>query len=301
MRGSGRPDRELTGTRQTDATAAIEMTTPGVVLSGGGASPPEEARLNRQREPLPTRVDSLPDLPDAYARELDRALAALSVVLDPAARAAIDGHVRLLIAWNAAINLTAITEPAAVARLHVADSLAALEVLRAGPHATVLDLGSGGGFPGLPLAAALPAARVLLVESVAKKSGFLDAARRAVGLAEHVSVATTRVESLRTAGPRAGWDVVTARAVGPLDELVELALPVLAIGGRLVAWKRGDLTGELAAGGRAAAALGGSAPRVYPVPEAAGLAGHVLVVVRKDRPTPAGYPRDPAARKRRPW
>lgn len=277
------------------------MTTPGVALSGGGASPPEEARLNRQREPLPTRVDSLPDLPSEYARELDRALAALSVDLDPAARAAIDGQVRLLLAWNAAINLTAITELAAVARLHVADSLAALVVLRAGPHATVLDLGSGGGFPGLPLAAALPATRVLLVESVAKKAAFLEAARRAVGLADRVSVATTRMESLRPAGQDAGWDIVTARAVGALDELVELSLPVLAIGGRLVAWKRGDLTEELGAGSRAAAALGGSAPQVHRVPEAAGLEGHLLVVVRKDRPTPVAYPRDRAARKRRPW
>jgi 16S rRNA (guanine527-N7)-methyltransferase len=272
-----------------------------VALSGGGASPPQEARLNRQREPLPTRVDPLPALPPDYTHELERALAALSVDLDPEARAAIDGHVRLLLAWNTAINLTSITDPGAVARLHVADSLAALEVLRAGPHATILDLGSGGGFPGLPLAAALPASRVLLVESVARKATFLDVARRTLGLADRVSVAAARVESLRPADPAAGWDIVVARAVGPLGDLVELSMPVLAFGGRLVAWKRGDLTSELAAGDRAATALGGSAPRVHRVPAAAGLPGHVLIVVRKDRPTPAGYPRDPAARKRGPW
>ncbi|MBA3876806.1 MAG: 16S rRNA (guanine(527)-N(7))-methyltransferase RsmG [Anaerolinea sp.] len=299
--------------------------------AGGGSprrrrAPPEEARLNRQREPLPTRIDSLPDLPDAYARELDRALGALRVVLDPAARAAIDGHVRLLLAWNAAINLTAITEPAVVARLHVADSLAALHVLRAGPCATLLDLGSGGGFPGLPLAAALPGTRALLVDSVAKKVAFLDAVRRAVGLADRVGAAATRAEALRPAGAEAGWteagraeaagaeaagaeagraeagwEVVTARAVGRLNELVELALPLLAVGGQLVAWKRGDLDEELAAARRAAAALGGDPPMVHPVPTALGLEGHVLVVVRKERPTPTGYPRDPAARKRRPW
>lgn len=272
-----------------------------MALSGGGASPPEEARLNRQREPLPTRVESLPDLPPEYARELDRALAALRVALDAAARAAIDGHVRLLLAWNAAINLTAIAEPAAVARLHVADSLAALEVLRGGPHATLLDLGSGGGFPGLPLAAALPGTRVLLVESVAKKAAFLEAARHAIGLADRVSVATARMESLRPAGREGGWDIVTARAVGSLADLVELSLPVLAIGGRLVAWKRGDLPEELASGRRAAAALGGAEPQVHRVPEAARLERHVLIVIRKDRPTPAGYPRDPAARKRGAW
>jgi 16S rRNA (guanine527-N7)-methyltransferase len=219
--------------------------------------------------------------------------------------------VRLLLAWNAAINLTAITDPAEVARRHVADSLTAFDVIRGGPHASLLDLGSGGGFPGLPLAAALPATRVLLVDSTAKKAAFLEAVRQALGLADHVTVAAGRAEALAPggaattsgAGPAEGGhhDVVTARAVGPLDDLVELSLPLLAMGGRLVAWKRGDLAGELAAARRAVTALGGGVPVVHAVPEALGLAGHALVVVRKEGPTPAGFPRDPAARKRRPW
>jgi 16S rRNA (guanine527-N7)-methyltransferase len=277
------------------------MTTPGVALSGGCASPPEEARLNRQREPLPTDVSSLPALPAAFGRELERALDVLGLTLTAEARTAIDGHVRLLLAWNRAINLTAITDPAEVARRHVADSLAAADVIRAGSRATLIDVGSGGGYPGLPLAAVLPETRVLLVDSTAKKIAFLDAARRAVGLAGRVEVAATRAESIRPGAPGTGWDVVTARAVGPLDQLVELALPILALGGRLVAWKRGDISIELAAAGRAAAALGAAQPVVHPLPEALGLAGHALVVVRKDAATPAGYPRDPAARKRRPW
>ena len=227
---------------------------------------------------------------------------------------------RLLLAWNVAINLTAITDPADLARRHVADSLTALDLIRADQHATLLDLGSGGGFPGLPLAAALPASHVLLVDSTVKKAAFLDAARRAVGLAGRVAVAASRAEALapagaeeyqgarggarngaRHAGDGAGRDVVSARAVGSLDDLVELALPLLAVGGRLVAWKRGDLSRELAAAGRAGTALGGGEPSVHPVPEALGLAGHALVVVRKERPTPAGFPRDQAARRRRPW
>lgn len=225
------------------------------------------------------------------------------MTLDPAARAAIDGHVRLLLAWNEAINLTAITEPEAIARLHVGDSLTALDELRAGPHATLLDIGSGGGFPGLTLAAALPETRARLVDSVAKKVAFLDAARRVVGLADRVDAATTRAEVLGHAGSGSGpsWDVVTARAVGSLGELVELALPLLEVGGRLVAWKRGELPDELAAGARASEALGGTPPRLRRVPAGAGLDGHVLIVVRKERPTPGAYPRDPAARKRRPW
>lgn len=277
------------------------MTTPGVALSGGGASPSEEARLNRQREPLPTDVASLPILPAQFAREIGRALDVLGLELTTDARSAIDGHVRLLLAWNAAVNLTAITDPAEVARRHVADSLAAVHVIRAGPHGSLLDLGSGGGFPGLPLAAVLAESRALLVDSTAKKVAFLDAVRRAVGLAGRVDVTAARAESLRRADVGAGWDVVTARAVGPLDDLVELAMPLLAEGGRLVAWKRGDIAVELAAAGRAAAALGAAAPMLQAVPEDLGLAGHVLVIVARKGPTPPGYPRDPAVRKRRPW
>ena len=229
--------------------------------------------------------------------------------LAPDVRAAIGGHVRLLLAWNAAINLTAITEPADVARRHVADSLTAFDVIRGGPHASLLDLGSGGGYPGLPLAAALPATQVLLVDSTVKKAAFLEAVRQAVGLADRVAVVAARAEALAPggaawnagAGPGRGHDVVTARAVGPLGDLVELALPLLADGGQLIAWKRGDVAGELDAARRAGAALGGGEPVVHAVPDALGLAGHALVVVRKEGPTPAGFPRDPAARKRRPW
>ncbi len=209
-------------------------------------------------------------------------------------------HVRLMLAWNAAINLTAISDPAAVARLHVADSLAGLSTIREGQHATLLDLGSGAGFPGLTLAAVLPTTRVTLVDSVGKKTRFLAVVAESMGLAGRVAVLTARAEALGTGR----WDVVTARAVGGLADLVELALPLLAPGGRLIAWKRGELGPELAAAGRAAHALGGSVPTWRPYPEAlaraAQLEGHGLVVVRKERATPSGYPRDPGTRKRRP-
>ena len=273
-----------------------------MALSGGGAPPPEEARLDRQREPLPTDVASVPDLPAEFGHELDRALRVLRLDLPAPARAALDGHARLLLAWNRAINLTAITGPADVARFHVADSLAAVDLIRAGPHGALVDIGSGGGYPGLPLAVALPGSLVLLIDSVAKKVAFLEAVRHAVGLADRVEVAAARAEVQRPTGPSgSGWDVVTARAVGSLPDLVEIGLPLLAMGGRLVAWKRGELGDELAAGQRAANALGAGPPVVHDVPADLGLTGHVLVVITKERPTPAGYPRDPAVRRRRPW
>ena len=120
-------------------------------------------------------------------------------MLENPARTLIDTHVRLLLAWNAAINLTAITEPGDIARRHVADSLAALPLLATRPTRSILDLGSGGGFPGIPLAAGIPSAKVTLVESVGKKAAFLQTVVRALALEERVVVANTRAEFSRPA------------------------------------------------------------------------------------------------------
>jgi 16S rRNA (guanine527-N7)-methyltransferase len=304
-RGTGKPGRELTAGRETDAAAAKTNDVAG----GGSPWRPDDpplgrGRLNRPREPLPTSVDALPAVPAAYTTALDAALAALAplgVVPDPGARRILDAHIRFLLAWNPAINLTAIVDPAAIARLHVADSLAVLAVIRDLPCDSLLDLGSGGGFPGIPLAALMPAMRMTLVESVGKKARFLETVVAATGLAGRVEVVGDRGESLAPGH----WDVVTARAVAGLADLVELALPLLAPGGRLVAWKRGEIAGEMAAAARAARVLGGTAPAWTPHPPAvardAGLDGHGVVVVRKTGSTPDGYPRDPGTRRRRPW
>ncbi len=272
-----------------------------------GGPPPTRVFGPGTRAELPRETASLPELPAAYTRSLERGLDALGVSLPPDARSAIAAHVRLLLAWNAAVNLTAISEPEAVAVQHVLDSLTALPLL--GGAGAILDLGSGGGFPGLPLAAALPRARMTLLESVAKKAAFLETAVVAAGLADRVSVVAARAEALAASTePGTGWDTVVVRAVAALGELVELAMPLLAPGGRLLAWKRGDLGAELAGAARAADAIGAAAPIVHPaIPATAEtgildrLEGHVLVEIRKVAPTPARYPRDPAARRRHPW
>jgi 16S rRNA (guanine527-N7)-methyltransferase len=165
----------------------------------------------------------------------------------------------------------------------------------------LLDLGSGGGYPGIPLAAILPVERVLLVDSVGKKAAFLAAVVTATGLGSRVAVAAVRSETLaRDPRHRERWPAVTARAVGALDELVELSFPLLVAGGVLVVWKRGDLEAEIDAARRALAGLGGG--RIETVPVAvAGLSEHRLVVVTKRGRTSDEYPRDPATRRRRPW
>lgn len=253
------------------------------------------------RKPLPTRVAETPDLPPAYHDALECGLDGLGLRLTADARSAIDGHARLLLAWTQSINLTAIREPAAVALGHVIDSLSALEILRGRGVDRFVDLGSGGGYPGVPLAAALPAARALLAEPIGKKADFLNTVIEATHLEGIAEAAPVRAESLAgDARHRGRWPAVTARAVAGLAELVELAFPLLAPGGILVAWKRGDLAAELAAAEHAVTALGGGRLDVHPV-HVSGLEAHCLVVATAHGRAPEAYPRDPGARKRRPW
>jgi 16S rRNA (guanine527-N7)-methyltransferase len=224
----------------------------------------------------------------------------LGLRLEPAVREAIDRHARLLLAWTAAINLTAIRDPAGIARLHVLDSLAAVSLLADRGITGILDLGSGGGFPGLPLAAVLAPDRVLLVDSVAKKVAFLRTVVAATGLEGRVAAETVRAETLaHDRRDREAWPVVTARAVTSLSGLVEIALPLVAPGGVLVAWKREPLGDELAAAAPALAALQAGDVTVHEtgVP---GLEAHRLVVVPRRGPIDPRFPRDPAERRRRP-
>jgi len=270
----------------------------------------------RERKPLPLDADRLPALGPAFDRALDDGLAALGISLGPGARAAIDAQARLLMAWNAAINLTALRTPEAIARLHVVDSLSALPLLRETANerdesgGTLLDLGSGGGYPGLPLAVALPSGYAGLLDSIGKKARFLQAAAdtavaamsRAGETSPRLGAIAGRAEELaRDSTHREAWDVVTARAVGSLAEVVELALPLLRLGGQLVCWKRDDgrgtLQAELDAAQLVTGALGGGRPRVTRV-AAPDPATHRLVQVIKEHRTPPRFPRGPAERRR---
>ncbi len=268
--------------------------------STGGAS-------THPREPLPAHAEGLPSLPPSYHAALDEGLAACGLTLDPPVRQAIDDHVRLLLAWNASINLTAVREPEPIARQHILDSLAAVPLLHELGATSLLDLGSGGGYPGLPLALATPA-MALLVESIGKKARFLETVVTDLAAESSIGVANARAETL-AADPnhREQWPIVTARAVAPLAELVELAWPLLTVGGHLVAWKRLPVDLEVEAGLRAITGLEGRVPadprfEIRAMPgEIPGLGDHVLIVAAKRRSTPAPYPRAPAGRKRQPW
>lgn len=207
----------------------------------------------------------------------------------------------LLLEANARLNLTRVTEPGAVARLHLLDALSALPVLDALAPARAVDLGSGGGVPGLVVALARPDIAWTLVDSVGKKCDAMRGFAEALGL-RSVTVVADRAESLgRDPRHREGYDLVTARACAALPVLAEYALPLAAVGGALLAWK-GPLTAEddeLVQGAAAAALLGGGPPAIHDTGVAA-LGGHRLVLVPKERATPARYPRRPGEPARRP-
>jgi 16S rRNA (guanine527-N7)-methyltransferase len=161
-------------------------------------------------------------------QRLDAGLSALRIALDAAAAERLLDYVDLLERWNAAYNLTAVRDPAEMVTRHLLDSLAIL------PHvggATLADLGSGAGLPGIPLAIAMPAREILLVDSNGKKARFLREAVRRLEL-KHVGVAESRVEDV--AGT---FDCITARAFASLRDMLGWGGHLLAPGGRWLAMK----------------------------------------------------------------
>jgi 16S rRNA (guanine527-N7)-methyltransferase len=194
--------------------------------------------------------------------------------------------------------ITSVRDPAVGVDVHVADSLVALDVPAVRGAGRIADLGSGGGFPGLVLAIALPGTRVALVESVARKAVFLASAVERLELA-NVEVVGARAEAW-PAGLGA-QDVVTARAVAALAVLVEYAAPLLVAAGRLVAWKGRLDAAEVADGSAAAAALGMSEPVATPVEPFPNAGVRYLYLSSKVSHTPAGYPRRPGMARKRPF
>ena len=207
--------------------------------------------------------------------------------------------------WNQRVNLTSITDPDEVQVRHFLDSFTVLAGLpasvgRGEKAARLIDVGAGAGLPGIALAIVRPKLEVTLLEATQKKCRFLEHAVRLLGLA-NLRVACGRAEELaHLADQRTAYDVVVARAVGPLAVLVELGLPYLRVGGRLIAPKKRGIEAEITAASRALAIVGGrllpSVDVTLPILDEA----RQLVVVEKVRPTPRAYPRRPGQPSRSP-
>lgn len=196
-------------------------------------------------------------------------------------------------------SVSSVTDPGRAWRVHVDDSRTGLLIEDLANATKIADIGSGAGFPGLVLAAALPRAEVDLIESVGRKCEFMRRAIEAAGLA-NAEVRNERSEELAAEAGRELYDIVTARAVGRLSTLAELASPLLRQGGALVAWKGKRDEAEEAELARAADGLAMSPERILAVGRFAGSDHRHLHVLRKSGPTPAGLPRRAGMAKKRP-
>jgi 16S rRNA (guanine527-N7)-methyltransferase len=192
---------------------------------------------------------------------------------------------------------TAIRSPVEAVDAHVADSLVALDLAEVRAARELADLGAGAGFPGLPLAIALPSAQVALVESNARKCAFIRAAAEAAGVRNAI-VIPERAESWSEGAGRC--DVVTARALAPLAVIAEYAAPLLRDGGVLVAWKGRRDAGEERDAAAAAGQLGLAIEEVRPVTPYEAAEHRHLHVLRKLSPTPPRFPRRPGMARKRP-
>ena len=230
----------------------------------------------------PTQMNSLPLL----VKNL------LGVELSPVQEESFRVYARELLIWNERINLTAIREPADMIRKHFLDSLTCTFAWREmEPPASLIDIGTGAGFPGIPLKILMPGLRLTLVESIGKKADFCRHIVDTLQL-ENVEVITARAEEVGAQDThREMYDAATARAVAQLNILAEYLLPLVRVGGFAIAQKGNTAPAESQQANRAITILGGVIRPLILVMIPRVEEARYLVVMKKIKPTPAAYPR----------
>ena len=209
-------------------------------------------------------------------------------------------YARELLAWNQRVNLTAITEPHEIEVKHFLDSLSCLLALKPRRGDQLVDVGSGAGFPGIPLKIGCPQIQVVLVESIGKKAEFCRHIVQMLGL-EGVEVIQARAELIgHSAEHRGRYDWAVARAVARLPVLLEVLLPLLRVGGVAIAQKGEGGPAEATKAQPALQVLGGELQQVLPVELPRAGETRYLIVVNKINDTPAKYPRRPGIVAKRP-
>ncbi len=215
----------------------------------------------------------------------------LGIELDDLQTDKLDQFARLLVETNKTLNLTRITEPEQIVTGHYLDSLSCLTVVKIKKKATVLDIGTGAGFPGIPIKIARPDLDVTLMDSSGKKLKFIDDAVATLGLSGIGTIHTRAEQAGRDPAHREKYDIAIARALADMKALVELCLPLVRVGGSLIAQKSESSDEEIDLARPLIGQLGGSIEKVSRVIIPKENVTRRLVVVTKNRPTPADFPR----------
>ncbi len=225
----------------------------------------------------------------------------LNIHLSAGQIAQFETYLALLLDWNRRLNLTAVREPDAIRHRHFLDSLTCALVIRpVNAPFSLVDVGSGAGFPGLPLKILYPEMRLTLVESVGKKARFLETVAAELGLGQ-TAVIVERAEALgQNEAFRERFDWAVARAVAELRVLAEYLLPLCRIGGHMLAQKGPAAAAEAALAESAVKTLGGAASKLHPVHLPGRSSVQYLVAVAKMAVTPGNYPRRPGIPGKRP-
>ncbi len=200
-------------------------------------------------------------------------------------------YYELLAEWNGRMNLTAITEYEDVIKRHFVDSLSLVKACDISGHRTLIDVGTGAGFPGLALKIAFPHLRVTLLDSLNKRILFLDTVIRELGLTGVETVHGRAEDFARPGKLREAFDLCVSRAVANLSSLCEYCLPFVRRQGLFVAYKSGNVSREIAEAEEAVRLLGGKWKEQieFMLPDSD--IGRSLLVVEKERETPVKYPR----------
>lgn len=205
-----------------------------------------------------------------------------------------------LIEWNQRVNLTAITASDEIAVKHFLDSLTIATVQEMGAPLRVIDVGSGAGFPGIPLKIVYPQLQMTLLEATGKKIAFLDHVIQLLNLSNTRTLKARAEEAGQMRDQREGYDLALARAVARLPVLLEYLLPLVKVGGRCIAMKGKTAHAEAADSTRALKMLGGRLAHIHDFQLPNIEEKHHLVVVEKIAPTPIGFPRKPGTPSQKP-
>lgn len=232
---------------------------------------------------------------DTFRRQLEEEVSTLGLSLSGRQLEQFFQFYKLLTEWNEKMNLTAITEESQVVRKHFTDSLSLVKAVdeknlsRKG--VSLIDVGTGAGFPGIPLKIAFPELKVTLLDSLNKRVKFLEVVCQELGL-EQIQAFHGRAEDMgRSQLHRESYDYCVSRAVANLASLCEYCLPFVKTGGCFVSYKSGEIQEELKAGERAAEILGGEVQKIekFSLPGVEDMRS--LIVIAKKRHTPGKYPR----------